>query len=465
MKALFGKFSRVHLVGIGGAGMEGLARLLRQRGARVSGSDRADSPAVEQLRREGFAVQVGHRGELVEGVDLVVYSAAVPDHNPELAQARRSGIPCAGRAEVLGELTRPFFTLAVAGTHGKTTTASMLAASLRRAGLEPGVLIGGWVEGRPQAGLGRGEFFVVEADEFGRSFLHLYPSLIALTSVDAEHLDYYADLEEVQRAFRQFLERLPFYGHSVVAGDGLVTQEVYGQVERPCFTCGLEEANDYRAIEVQQREWGSRFALCFAGQKLGEIELRVPGLHNVRNAALAAALAHSAEVDLAAVVDGLGQFRGVMRRFERKGEVEGVLVIDDYAHHPAELEAALSTARGLGRRIVAVFQPHLYSRTRALAGDFARALSAAERVVLAQVYGAREEPLPGVDSGLIEKALRQQGYGQVEYIADRDRLAAHLIQTCQAGDLVLVMGAGDIGGLADELSRRLEARGKEGTGR
>ena len=457
MKTLFDQYRRVHLVGIGGAGMEGLARLLAAKGCVVSGSDQADSRSVALLRQEGFAVAVGHDGQLVQGVDLVVYSAAVPADNPERQAAEHEGIPTASRAEVLGELSRAPLTLAVAGTHGKTTTASMVAAISRRAGLDPQVLIGGWMNGRPQAELGSGEVFVVEADEFAGSFLHLYPSLALVTSVDAEHLDYYGSLEALERAFGQFLARLPFCGRSVLAGDGLVGERVLAGLQRPHQTYGMDGDNDYRIAELEERAWGSRFALCFDGQKLGEIELQVHGVHNVRNAAGAAALTCALQVEFAVIADALEQFDGVDRRFQCKGEFAGVLVVDDYAHHPAELAVALAAARQSGRRVIAVFQPHLYSRTRDLAVAFARELAAADCVVLAAVYAAREAPLPGVDSELIAGALRSSGYKAVEYLPDGEQLVPHLVGICRRGDLVLVMGAGDIGEAATELIAALAA--------
>lgn len=457
MKTLFDQYRRVHLVGIGGAGMEGLARLLAAKGCVVSGSDLADSQSVALLHQEGFAVAVGHDSQLVQGVDLVVYSAAVPADNPERRAAVREGIPTASRAEVLGELSRTPLTLAVAGTHGKTTTASMVAAVLRRAGLDPQVLVGGWVNGRPQAALGSGEVFVVEADEFAAGFLHLYPSLALVTNVEAEHLDYYGSLEALERAFGQFLARLPFCGRSVLAGDGLVGERVLGGLQRPHQTYGMAGDNDYRIAELEERAWGSRFALCFDGQKLGEIELQVHGVHNVRNAAGAAALTCALQVEFAAIADALGQFGGADRRFQCKGEFAGVLIVDDYAHHPAELTAALAAARQSGRRVIAVFQPHLYSRTRDLGAAFADALAAADCVVLAAVYAAREAPLPGVGSERIAEALRARGYNAVEYLPDRDQLIAHLVAICRRGDLVLIMGAGDIGEAATELIAALTA--------
>jgi len=451
MKRLLGKYKRVHMVGIGGAGMEGLARLLAAKGCRVSGSDQSDSKGLELLRGEGYTVQVGHDRSLVAEADLVVYSAAIPADNPERSAAEAWGIATASRAEVLGELSRAPLTLAVAGTHGKTTTASMTAAILGQAGLEPQVLVGGWLDGRPQAELGRGEIFVVEADEFARSFLRLYPSLALVTSVDAEHLDCYGNLETLEQAFCQFLGRLPLDRHSVMAGDGLIGERVFARLERPHRTYGMDADNDYRIADLEERSWGSCFSLCYEGQKLGEIELQVHGVHNVRNAAGAAALAHGLQVDFAAINGALCQFKGVDRRYQHKGEVDGILVVDDYAHHPAELSAVIAAARQSGRRVIAVFQPHLYSRTRDFTDDFACELAAADHVVLTDIYAAREKPMPGVDSRLIEQAMRSRGCNAVDYISERKFLVPHLLELCRSGDLVLAMGAGDIDGVAGDL--------------
>ena len=460
MKALFGKYERTHLIGIGGLRMEGLARVLSTMGCRISGSDQTGSLAMDCLLRDGFAVHVGHRASHVQGADLVVSSPAVPDHNEELAEARRLGIPVVGGAELLGELTRFYLTIGVAGSHGKTTTASMLANILRRAGLQPSTLIGGWREGRAQAELDEGELLVVEADEFDRSFLHLYPGLAVVTGVDAEHLDCYRDLDAVEEAFGQYLARLPFYGHCVVAGDGRVGERVLAGLRRPVFTYGLGKENDFRAVDIEFGSWESRFVVERGEEWLGAVELPVPGEHNICNALGAAALALTLEVNFADVSSGLQSFTGVKRRFEKKGEVGGVLVVDDYAHHPAELAATLATTRRSTRRVVAVFQPHLYSRTRDLCDDFARELSAADEVLLADVYGSREEPLPGVDGGLIARAMQARGYEKVEFIPRKEDLTDHLLQTCRSGDLVITLGAGDIDqvavGLLEKLRERME---------
>lgn len=451
MKTFFERFALVHLVGIGGVGMEGLARLLRAEGMRVTGSDMSSSRTLDLLRADGFEVFAGHAAAQVGAADLLVYSAAIPEGNAELSAAHERGIPCINRAELLGELSRSRYTLAVAGTHGKTTSAAMLAAILRAAGQEPDVLVGGWIEGRAQAEKGRGQMLVVEADEFARSFLALYPDMALVTCVDAEHLDCYGSLREIERTFVQFLDRLPFYGIALIGGDGLVGEVVREETARNCKTFGFAVNCDYRIEGVQERSWSSHFTLSSAGKALGEIELQVPGLHNMRNAAGAAAMGLECGLGFADIAAALAEFKSVDRRFQFKGEVGDVCVVDDYAHHPVEVSAALATARASGRRVVAVFQPHLYTRTRDFAADFARELARADRVVLTEIYPAREAPLPGIDGRLIEKELRALGYGEVELVTDIKDLARHLADQCRAGDMVLTMGAGDIGEVSGQL--------------
>lgn len=445
------RFKHAHLVGIGGVGMEGLARLLRARGLRVTGSDMAPSKALGLLREDGFEVYAGHAAEQVGAADLLVYSAAVPADNAEVKAAGQRGIACASRAEVLGQLSRWRRTVAVAGTHGKTTSAAMLAAVLRRAGLQPDILVGGWVDGRAHAETGRGEWLVVEADEYARSFLELHPDLALVTCVESEHLDCYGTLEEVHSAFVDFLDRLPFYGVAFVGGDDLVAAEVLRSTRRASRTYGMGADCDYRIVDVQLRPWQSHFALQLKGGQQVYITLRVPGLHNVRNAAGAAAAAHYLGVDVECIAASLAEYESVDRRFQFRGDAGDIWVVDDYAHHPRAVGVALEAARVSGRRTVAVFQPHLYSRTRDFAEEFARQLTSADRVVLTDVYPAREQPLPGVGSHLIEAALRGAGYDCVDYVADTADIVQHLLGVCRPGDVVLIMGAGNIGDIAGPL--------------
>jgi len=451
-RPLFRRYEHVHLVGVAGAGMEGLARILHAMGCRVSGSDRCASRLLTTLRRDGIDARLGHAPEYVNGADLVVYSAAVPEDNAELVRALDLGIPIVGRARFMAELVRPHYSVAVAGTHGKTTTASMVAAVLGLAGLDPSVLIGGWTVGGPQATLGSGDLFVIEADEYDRSFLELSPQLALITNVDSDHLDCYDSVEAIRDAFAQFLNRVPFYGGVLLNGDDAGSLDLSAPAGVRQLTYGLGEVCDIRAASVVLNARGSSFELRSQGEALGEVVLSVPGLHNVSNAAGAAALALALDVPARDILAGLASFEGVVRRFELKGVLANdIMVIDDYAHHPTEVSAALDTARGTGRRVLVVFQPHLYSRTRDLAPEFARALLAADAVFLAPVYGAREAPQPGVDSALIAAAMEAEGRTGVVLADTLADLPQMVRSAAQPGDLILTMGAGDIDSVADVL--------------
>ncbi len=458
MKGLFGLYQRVHLVGIGGAGMEGLARFLGQLGCRVSGSDQAASPVLEELAQEGFAVYQGHRAAGVKDTDLVVYSAAVPADNCERQAALRAGIPQVGRAEVVGELSRSYFTIAVAGSHGKTTTSAMIGRILTCAGLEPGCLIGGRTAGQVLAGCGGGRYLVVEADEYMRGFHYLHPRAALVTSVDPEHLDCYGDQAGVEEAFLRFIGQVPFYGTTLMGVDNDGVERIRPQVQGACCTYGVDVPAEFAAGQIETQAWGSRFELSCRGESLGPVEVGVPGRHNIANALGAAALTRSLGVDLGAIRRGLQTFAGVERRYQRKGEVDGVLVVDDYAHHPAEIEATLATARQAQRRVVAVFQPHLYSRTQALCDQFARALQGADQVFVAGVYAAREEPHQGSQGDAIVAALRQQGYSAVSYVPHLADMTGQVLEACGGGEVVLTIGAGNIGQIADGLIGALKAR-------
>ncbi|MFH1568386.1 MAG: UDP-N-acetylmuramate--L-alanine ligase, partial [Gemmatimonadota bacterium] len=338
---LFRRYRRIHLVGAGGAGMEGLARILVQLGCRVSGTDRSDSRALELLAREGVEVRTGHDAGAVTGVDLVVYSAAIPADNPERRRAAELGIPAVSRAEMLGELLAPYYTVAVAGTHGKTTTSSLIAAILGAAGLSPSTLIGGWRAGRPQAGLGEGDLFVVEADEYARSFLRLRPQLAVVTNVDDDHLDCYGSAEAVGAAFAAFVERLPFYGWAILNADDPGAQSLQGRSPAPVLLFGCGDGAEVRGSEVELDGQGSTFAVGVGGRPLGRVRLALPGRHNVSNALAAIAACHCLEVDFAAAAAALAAFEGVERRFQVRGTLAGdILVVEDYAHHPTEVAAA-----------------------------------------------------------------------------------------------------------------------------
>ena len=445
------RYKRAHMVGIGGVGMAALARLLKAQGMCITGSDLTSSSTLQGLAQDGFTVSEGHSAAQLGDADLLVYSAAIPESNVERLEAEARGIRCASRGEVLGEMSKARRTIAIAGTHGKTTTASMTTNILCKAGWGPDSLVGGEVDGRACTAVGVGEWLVVEADEYARSFHHLHPEVALVTCVEAEHLDCYGGIAEVEKAFVEFLHRLPPEGTVLVGGDDLVGDGVVGQLGRNCLSVGFGEGCDYRIEDLYQESQGSRFSLFYRDLHWAEFEIGVPGLHNVRNAAGAASMAHHMGVDGACCAAGLAGFRGVDRRFELKGDVDGIQVVDDYAHHPSEVAAALQAARVSGRRIIAVFQPHLYTRTRDFKEGFARELARADRVILTDVYPAREKPIQGVDGQLIATALHQRGYDKVDYIANYKDLVPFLSAQCKSGDIVLTMGAGNIGEIAEGL--------------
>ncbi len=451
----FAGLRHAHFVGIGGAGMSGIAEVLAQYDLEVSGCDLAASEATERLVSLGVPVAIGHDRAHLDGVDLVVVSSAVAADNPEVAAARARGITVVRRAEMLAELMRLKYGIAVAGTHGKTTTTSLVGAILTEAGLDPTVIVGGRLRvSGTGARLGHSDYMVVEADEFDRSFLSLMPIVAVVTSVDADHLDTYHDLGQIGDAFATFAGRVPFFGQVLLCADDANAAALLPRLaDRRVVTYGLAPERDLAAVGLETRPEGSRFRLVRRGVgDLGEIEIPLPGLHNVRNALAAIGVALALGVPLPEIARALAGFAGVHRRFERLGTCRGAEVVDDYAHHPTEVAATLAAARQVfpRRTLVAVFQPHLYSRTRDHAGDFGRALIAADRVIVTDVYPSRERPIAGVTGELVVAAARAAGHGRVDWCPDwRD--AAALLADLSADDVVLTLGAGDIYRLAEQL--------------
>jgi UDP-N-acetylmuramate--alanine ligase len=455
----------VHLVGVGGAGMSGLARLLLAGGHRVTGSDRSESATLEALRALGAEVWAGHDGARLGRPDLVVASTAIRATNPELVAARLLAIPAIGRAQLLALLMAGRTGIAVAGTHGKTTTTGMVVAILEAAGLDPSFAVGGdFKASGVNAAAGTGPHFVAEADESDGSFLELAPTVAVVTNVEADHLDHWGDLASVQRAFRAFVGRLPPDGTAVLCADDPGAVDLAGAAACPVVTYGFAAAADVRGEVLAIDGGGARFAVVAGGESLGEVALVVPGRHNVANALGAIAAAMAAGAPFAAAVAGLAGFTGAARRYHLRAEAGGITVVDDYAHHPTEVAASLAAARlGGWKRVVAVFQPHLYSRTRLFADEFGRALAAADLVVVADVYAAREDPEPGVDGALVAGAARRARPDlDCVYEPDRTALAPRVAALVQPGDLVLTLGAGDITDLADELGPLLGAAGRGG---
>ena len=452
----FLRVRRVHFVGIGGAGMSGLAEILSSVGLTVTGSDLREGEETRRLRGLGIPVfAAGHRAEHVAGADVVVYSSAVAEENPELVAARAAGVPVIKRAEMLAEVMRVKTGIAIAGSHGKTTTTSMTGSILQAAGYDPTIIVGGRVRAMgTNACLGKGEYLVAEADEFDRSFLRLRPIVAVVNNIDLEHLDTYRDLADLKAAFTEFASTVPFFGAALLGLDDPNVQEI-----RPLLssrvrvgTFGLTPQADVTARDLSLERNGSRFLAVAEGEVLGEVSVALPGLHNVKNALAAIAVSRELEVPFEACAKTLATFAGVARRFERKGERDGVLVVDDYAHHPTEVAATLGAARQAHpeRRIVVVFQPHLFTRTRDQAEGFGAALLAADAVYVLPVYPSREAPIPGVTSRLVSDAARSRGHRSVVDVDDRAGLVPRLAEELHAGDLLVTMGAGDVNRLGEE---------------
>jgi UDP-N-acetylmuramate--alanine ligase len=457
---LFKRYQQVHFVGIGGAGMSGLAEVILTLGFRVTGSDARRSEAVERLERLGAKVHVGHAAANIEGAHVVVYSSAVTRDNPELQAARQRGVPVIPRAEMLAELMRVKHGIAVAGTHGKTTTTSMVGAVLAEAGFDPTLVVGGRVTALgANARLGQGEFLVAEADESDGSFLRLTPTIAVVTTIDAEHLDYYGDLAAIREAFLSFVSKVPFYGAAVLCADQPEIQAILPRIEKRVITYGLTAPADLVAASVRLSELTARFEVLHKGDALGELELQVPGVHNVANALAATAVGLDLEVPFATVQRALAGFTGVQRRFQVKGDVGGVLIVDDYGHHPAEIRATLAAARqGFARRRVVVFQPHRYTRTRHLFDEFLTAFDDADVLIVTDIYPAGEPPIPGVHARSLAEGIGARTGRDIRYVEDRAEVVEALLHIIRPGDLVLTLGAGDVGAVAEQVRERLAAR-------
>ncbi|MFM8569034.1 MAG: UDP-N-acetylmuramate--L-alanine ligase, partial [Candidatus Kapaibacterium sp.] len=417
---MYTSVKHIHFVGIGGIGMSGIAEILLSQGFTVSGSDVARSETTEALTGLGAVIMIGHRAENVKGADVVVYSSAVrPSENAETVAAHAARIPVIRRAEMLADVARLKYCLAVSGTHGKTTTTSMCGLVLMAGGLDPTVIVGGRLRGLggSNARLGQGQWTVLEADEYDRSFLQLSPTIAIVTNVEAEHLDIYKDYEDVRQTFLQFLGRLPFYGLIVACADDLGVQSLLPHMNKPVITYGTDASADVRAVDCVFEGRTSSFTVLHKGQVMGPVVLDIPGMHNVRNALAAIAVAIRLGIDMNVITATLREFHGVLRRFEILGEKGDVMVVQDYAHHHTEVRATLESARaGWKRRIVAVFQPHTYTRTRDFATEFGAAFDAADVVFVTDVYAARENPVPGVSGETIVDAIRKHGHPDVRYV-------------------------------------------------
>jgi len=442
------KINNIFFVGIGGIGMSGIAELLLNLGYHVSGSDLTENDNVNRLKTMNIDIKLGHSPDHIsKDIDILVYSSAVPFENPELVRARQKGIPIIRRAEMLGELISLKNTsIAVSGTHGKTTTSSMIGAILSNAKKDPTLVVGGLVHNmNSNSKLGSGDIIVVEADEYDRSFLALKPTIAIVTNIELEHTDCYEDLNDLQNAFLQFCKSVPFYGEIIACADSPSVQEIIPKLERPMTTYGRSRDAAYRAKNLRFQENKSTYSVFRAEECLGEIKLNVPGEHNILNSLAAVVLGLEMGLSFKTIQKGILAYKGVRRRFDIKGIFNEILIVDDYAHHPTEVLATLNTAKsGWDRRIVAVFQPHLFSRTREFFREFASALKIADIVFITDIYPAREEPIPGITSHLIfDELINKMGENCI-LVPDLDDLESMLDETIQPGDMLLTMGAGNI---------------------
>ncbi len=460
---MFSSIKKLHFIGIGGIGMSGIAEILLDQGFAVSGSDRSLSEVTERLQRLGAPIYEGHRAEnIAADVDTVVYSSAVQSENPELIEAQRRKIPIVRRAEMLAEVMRLKYGIGIAGTHGKTTTTSMTSLVLMEGGLDPTVIVGGKLSGLggTNARLGRGDFIVVEADEYDRSFLSITPTIAVLTTLETDHLDCYRDLEDIKNAFVQFAQKVPFYGFIVLCLDEPALLDIMPFLnKKKIITYGLNPQADVQAVDIRHADNQSFYTLVKNNAELGTITLQVPGKHNVQNSLGAIAVGLELGIPFEKIKAGIEKFSGVYRRWEKKGEASGITLYDDYAHHPTECKATLAGVKaGWRRRVVCVFQPHLYSRTRDFYEDFGKSFLLSDVLIVTDVYPAREEPIQGITGELIVNAAKQFGHKEAHYVQDKKKVPAFLKSIVKPGDIVVTMGAGDIWKYGEEFLKAVNGK-------
>ncbi|MCH8289082.1 MAG: UDP-N-acetylmuramate--L-alanine ligase [Candidatus Marinimicrobia bacterium] len=454
-----GHTKHLHFVGIGGIGMSGLAELLLNQGYTVSGSDMTETDITRNLKEMGGRIYIGHNADNVGNADVLVHSSAVKEDNPELIAADERNIPIIRRAEMLAELVRlKPYAIAVAGTHGKTTTTSIAGMVLTEAGLDPTIIVGGVVRSlATNARLGDGDYIVAEADEFDRSFLTLSPTIAIITNIEEEHLDVYKDLDDIKETYLTFASRVPFYGAVIACIDEPHLKEIIPDLKKRVITYGISDEAEVRAVNISHKSGESAFTLINEGSEMGEIKIQLPGEHNVKNTLAVAALALELEIPFESVAKALAAFEGVRRRFEIKKRISGIMIVDDYAHHPTEVKSSLSAARtGWNKRVIAVFQPHLYSRTRDFKDDFGKSFNHADMLIVTDVYPAREAPIEGVTGKLIADAAIKAGHKSVHYIPEMEKIVDFLLDEAGEGDMIITIGAGDVFKVGEELIRKLE---------
>jgi UDP-N-acetylmuramate--alanine ligase len=467
---MFAKIQQVHFVGIGGIGMSGIAEVLLNLGYRVSGSDLKSSGVTQRLAGLGAAVSEGHRAENIAGAEVVVTSSAIATENPEVLEAHKLHIPVIQRAEMLAELMRLKYGIAIAGMHGKTTTTSMVAAVLAGGGLDPTVVVGGRVDAMgSNARLGKSQYLVAEADESDRSFLKLSPILSVVTNIDREHMDCYRNMRDVKKTFLEFMDRVPFYGMVVVCNDDAMLRRLLPQVRRRSVTYGTKRGSDFwiklgesgTNAGTSRGDSGplSRFHVSYRKKDLGEFTLHVPGVHNILNATAAIAVGVGLDVEVEAIRAGLDQFRGVDRRFHLRGRAAGVSVIDDYGHHPTEIKATLAAARSCGfRKVHVVFQPHRYTRTRDLIEDFSTAFEDADSLFVLDIYAASEKPIEGISGEALARTVREKGGRSAQYVSSFADAADSVAGVAEDGDMILTLGAGSVSQLGPMIVEKLKER-------
>lgn len=443
---MLGRTKKIHFVGIGGIGMSSIAELLHNQGLIISGSDMRKSEITSHLESLGISIVEGHDGDILQDVDVVVRSSAIKDDNPEIQKACKLRIPVIRRAEMLAEIARMKYSICVAGTHGKTTTSSMVGIMLEKAKQNPTLIVGGIVKNYGTNSLeGNGEYIVLEADEYDHSFLTLSPIIAGITNIDADHLDCYSDLDDIKKAFVQYAEKVPFFGSVIACLDDKGVQSIIPKLQRRIVTYGFSKQAEVRAENISMIDFTSSYDLIYKNEHLGKIELQVTGKHNILNSLLAVAVGLEIDLDFKSIHDGLKAYKGVYRRFENKGTIKEISFFDDYAHHPTEIMATLDGFRdSTNRRIVVLFQPHLFSRTRDFYKEFGRAFFSCDKLLIAPIYPAREKEIPGITSKLIVDEARKSGHKNVDYIEDNNKIVDTVLKCLQPGDIFITMGAGRI---------------------
>lgn len=455
---MLGRTRKIHFIGIGGIGMSGIAEFLHNQGLEISGSDMKKTDLTAHLEKIGVKVTEGHDPELIKDADVVVKSSAVKDDNPEIVAAKAMKIPVIRRAEMLAEITRMSFSIGISGTHGKTTTTSMAGLVLETAGLNPTIIVGGKVKNFGSNNvMGSGKYIVVEADEYDHSFLSLTPCIAGITNVDEDHLDCYRNLDDIKGAFIEYANKVPFFGSVIACLDDKGVQAILPEINKKIVTYGLSRQADVQALNIVMKDFTASYDLAFKGYKLGRIKMNVTGRHNIQNSLLAAAIGLELDLPFKSIQEALAKFSGVYRRFDLKGEAGGIIIYDDYAHHPTEIIATLEGFKdSVNRRIVVLFQPHLYSRTRDLYEKFGKAFFSCDCLILAPIYPAREQAIPGVSAKLIADAAIQSGHHQVHVISDNSRIVPETIALLQPDDILITMGAGNIWQYGEEILNTLK---------